>query len=147
MRVLLIDDSRFDRKIFAALLESLGQEVVTAETIAEGLEHVEGVDLALLDYYLPDVDGLEGLMRIKFARPSLPVCLLTGHDDPETAERAILAGAEDYVSKENIVMARPALLRVIRFAAARASYRAASRRLDILADVRSDLGDVAGALG
>ena len=74
--------------------------MLEADTAAGALVKCEdGVDLALLDYRLPDGDGLAVLKRIKERDPDTLVILLTAYSSVETAVEAIKQGAYHYVNK------------------------------------------------
>lgn len=62
--------------------------------IAEG-----GVDMLLLDYHMPEGNGLDVLRKVKSISASQPVLILTIEQDPATAESLLLAGAEDFINK------------------------------------------------
>ena len=136
MRVLMVDDSAADRKVYRALLES-GQpdpnslEVLEASGASEGLELCRSAapDCVLLDDQLPAMTGLEFLARLTGDPPSevplVAVVMLTGVESEKTAVAALRAGAHDYLSKdqvnaENLSMAvekatqRVALLRTLK---------------------------------
>src|SRR6185437_7894618 len=74
--------------------------VLEAETGAKALEkHREGVDLVLLDYRLPDSDGVSVLKKIKEADPDTLVILLTAYSNVDTAVEAMKQGAYHYANK------------------------------------------------
>ncbi|WP_026733857.1 ATP-binding response regulator [Fischerella sp. PCC 9605] len=73
-----------------------------------------GIDLVLLDLRLPDSTGLDTLKKFRAAVPDIPVVVLTGIDDEETALQAVAEGAQDYLFKNEIT--NQSLLRAIRYA-------------------------------
>ena len=77
-----------------------GATVVEAPTAASALEQVTGgIDLVLLDYRLPDGDGLTVLRRIKEVAPDTPVILMTAFSTVENAVEAMKHGAYHYLNK------------------------------------------------
>ena len=56
-------------------------------------------DLLLLDVWLPKMDGLETLSRVRALDPELPVVVISGHGNIETAVKAVRMGAQDFVEK------------------------------------------------
>jgi len=99
--VAIIEDDDGVRTALAKHLEQHGYRVHAAATGADGMKNLRAdpPDLILLDYRLPDADGLELLEEIRRARPEIPVIMMTGFSNVETAVRAMHLGAYDYVSK------------------------------------------------
>ena len=100
-RLLYIDDDAGLRRLAERALTRRGFEVATAADGAEGLamaaEH--GYGLIAVDHYMPGMDGLETLKRLR-ALPSAPaVVYVTGSDEGRIAVAALKAGASDYVVK------------------------------------------------
>ncbi len=99
-RVLVVDDEALVRWSLAERLRADGHEVTEAGTAAEAVTSVEhGVDLVLLDYKLPDEDGLAVLRRVRDLDPDALVIMLTAHQGVEVVVEAMRAGAFDYATK------------------------------------------------
>ncbi|MBZ5579492.1 MAG: response regulator [Acidobacteriia bacterium] len=106
MRILIIDDDRTDRAIYR---QSLGMspghrfEFEESDSGAAGIESAEAwrPDCILLDYNLPDMDGLEVVNRLKRppARHPFPVVMLTAYGGEALAVQAMKAGVMDYLPK------------------------------------------------
>ena len=109
--VLIIDDSPEDRIIYRYQLEPAFR-ILEAENAAQGLSLWQGSrpDCILLDYRLPDMDGIEVLDQLHAAGAlgDCPVILLTGNADAETAVAALKHGAIDFLDKSR---AEPVALR------------------------------------
>ncbi|MDH3510400.1 MAG: response regulator [Gammaproteobacteria bacterium] len=101
--VLIADDDPMTRALVRGSLEQLGYKV---EEAADGLETLEALsqykpDILLLDIKMPGMDGIETLKKLR-KRPDgkdLPVIMLTGLADSDSAAKAAAAGATDYVTK------------------------------------------------
>jgi two-component system response regulator AtoC len=98
--VLVVDDEPLIRYALNDRLTGDGYHVVEAETAAEAIaKSRDGVDLVLLDYKLPDGDGLSVLKQIKERHPDTLVILLTAHQSVELAVEAMKHGAYHYANK------------------------------------------------
>ncbi len=100
-KILLIEDDVPFCKLLEKFLIKKSFEVVTAFSAAEGKNSLKSADfdLVISDLRLPDYDGLLLLSEIKSDFPNLPVLLMTGYADVNTAVKAIKNGATDYISK------------------------------------------------
>ena len=98
--LLLVDDEELVRWSLRERFRREGYTVVEAATAAAALEQINsGIDLVLLDYRLPDGDGLTVLRRIKEASPDTPVILMTAFSTVENAVEAMKHGAYHYLNK------------------------------------------------
>jgi DNA-binding NtrC family response regulator len=99
-RVLIVDDEDLIRWSLAERLRADGHEVIEAGTAQEALNRVEsGPDLVLLDYKLPDEDGISVLKKLRDFDPDVIVMMLTAHQDINLIVDAMKAGAFDYAVK------------------------------------------------
>ncbi len=98
--ILVVDDEPLIRWSLSERLRSEGCTVFEAEDGRRALECTdEHVDLAVLDYRLPDTDGLTLLARLRARQPRLRAMLLTAYATPETAQQAVDAGFFNLVRK------------------------------------------------
>jgi two-component system response regulator AtoC len=98
--ILVVDDEALIRWSLTERLHSEGYEVLEAETGHGALEKLpEGVDLVLLDYRLPDTDGVSVLRKIKEFDQDVLVILLTAYASVETAVEAMKLGAYHFANK------------------------------------------------
>ena len=102
VRLLVVEDQPVVRSGLQTLLQTadiatLDIATTAAEAIAKAA--TTKADVVLLDVRLAEGDGLAALARIKAERPSLPVLVYTGHDNPAFAARAVALGAAGYLLK------------------------------------------------
>jgi DNA-binding NtrC family response regulator len=98
--ILVVDDEPLIRFALSERLTDEGYRVIEADTAASALaKAADGVDLVLLDYKLPDGDGIEVLKRLKERDPDALVVLLTAHVSVELAVEAMKQGAYHYANK------------------------------------------------
>jgi two-component system, NtrC family, response regulator AtoC len=98
--ILVVDDEALIRWSLKERLTSEGYTVLEAETGHAALEKLdEGVDLVLLDYRLPDTDGVSVLRKIKQTDQDIPVILLTAFASVNTAVEAMKIGAYHFANK------------------------------------------------
>ena len=100
---LVVDDSRVIRKVTCRILKDLGFETAEADSGDEALIacRIRMPDVVLLDWNLPNLDGLQFLKSLRQGHDGkIPVVLLcTTESDPPHLREAIAAGANDYVMK------------------------------------------------
>lgn len=97
--ILLVDDDPVVRDIIKVALEGR-YEVLTASNYSEAITYLgDRIDLALIDYVLPDGDGLDLLKAIRAVRPELSVIIMTGYSTEAVIIKALRAGATDYIKK------------------------------------------------
>jgi two-component system nitrogen regulation response regulator NtrX len=99
--VLIVDDERGIRETLRAVLEDEGFETETAASGEECLKTVErrGFGCVLLDVWLPGIDGIETLARMRDKGADAAVVMISGHGNIETAVRATKLGAFDFIEK------------------------------------------------
>ncbi|MFN3743584.1 MAG: sigma-54-dependent transcriptional regulator [Hyphomicrobiaceae bacterium] len=101
--ILIVDDEADIRELVSGILEDEGHSTRLARDADEGLKAIEErrPHLVILDIWLQGsrLDGLEMLSAIKKQHPDLPVVIISGHGNIETAVTAIRRGAYDYIEK------------------------------------------------
>lgn len=107
--LLIVDDSSEDRELYRRYLlydHEYSYTILEAALGQQGIElwHQHQPDAVLLDYRLPDLDGLEFLSRLQSTLPEfcLPVIVVTGQGNEGIAVQAMKAGAQDYLMKEQL---------------------------------------------
>ncbi|MBV6413840.1 MAG: response regulator transcription factor [Xanthomonadales bacterium] len=101
-RIALVEDSAFDAALYSAWIEAAGHAAVVYPSAAEFRRRlgVESVDAIVLDWSLPDANGLALLEWLRQGpNAGVPVVFLTSHDVESDVVAALRAGADDYVAK------------------------------------------------
>ncbi len=99
--VLVVDDEESILLSLQGILSDEGLEVITAASGPVAIDRIDEVmpDIVLLDIWMPDMDGIETLVKIKASHPGLPVVMMSGHGTIETAVKATKLGAYDFIEK------------------------------------------------
>lgn len=99
--ILVVDDEASILQSLEGILGDEGFEVISAESGSEALAKIEEVlpDLVLLDIWMPGIDGIETLVKIKETHSNLQVVMMSGHGSIETAVKATKLGAYDFIEK------------------------------------------------
>ncbi len=138
--VLIVDDSLEDRELYRRYLlrdREYSYTFLEATLGEQGLElwQQHQPDAVLIDYLLPDLDGLEFLAQLQLSpqQPCLPVIMVTGVGNEAIAVQAMKAGAQDYLVKEQITPERLQLAvnRAIETVQLRAQLRKSEERLRV----------------
>ena len=102
-KILIIEDEAAIRRVLTKILseENDSYKVEEAEDGLQGVEKVknEDYDLILCDIKMPKMDGVEVLEAVKKIKPEIPMVMISGHGDLETAINTMRLGAFDYISK------------------------------------------------
>src|ERR1700749_5361547 len=99
--ILIIDDEKAIRKTLMEILSFEGYKVEEASDGEEGLKKFKEktYDLVLCDIKMPKLDGIEFLQKAGESNPDVPIIMISGHGNIETAVEAVKTGAYDYISK------------------------------------------------
>ncbi|NOQ52227.1 MAG: response regulator [Desulfuromonadaceae bacterium] len=99
--ILIVDDEKSIRQSLEGILKDEGFQTSFAATGEEALSNIqrEDPDLVLLDIWMPGIDGLETLKKIKHLRPNQLVIMMSGHGSIETAVKSTKLGAYDFIEK------------------------------------------------
>jgi two-component system nitrogen regulation response regulator NtrX len=99
--ILIIDDEKAIRKTLSEILSFEGYKIDEASDGEEGLKKFKerNYDVVLCDIKMPKIDGIEFLQKAGESNPDVPVIMISGHGNIETAVEAVKTGAYDYISK------------------------------------------------
>ncbi|MGH7722262.1 MAG: response regulator [Candidatus Dormibacteria bacterium] len=138
IRVLIVEDHRMFAQALGAALDEADDIAVTAAeaTAQQGVEAARTTqpDVVLMDYRLPDGDGVEAARRIKADRPETKVVMLTAASDDNVLSQAIQAGCSGYLTKDHTVDELILAVRAAHNGEALISPAMLSRLLDRLSD-------------
>ena len=107
LKVLVVDDHALVREGLRQVLKGLDEhiEVLDAANCARAFE-ISGshpdLDMVLLDYHLPDMNGLQALAVFRAQYPELPVVMLSGSANPRTMKEVLARGASGFVTKSSV---------------------------------------------
>jgi two-component system, NtrC family, nitrogen regulation response regulator NtrX len=102
-KILIIEDEAAIRRVLTKIL-SEENDTYTVEDAEDGIQGLEKIknndyDLVLCDIKMPKMDGVEVLEAVKKIKPEIPMVMISGHGDMETAIQTMRLGAFDYISK------------------------------------------------
>ncbi len=99
--ILIVDDEKAILESVSGVLKDEGYEVATAESGTDALKQLETnpPELVLLDVWMPGMDGLVALDKIKSARSDVVVIVMSGHGNIDTAVKSVRLGAYDFIEK------------------------------------------------
>ena len=99
--ILIIDDEKAIRKTLSEILSFEGYKIEEASDGEEGLKKFKekNYDVVLCDIKMPKLDGIEFLQKASEKNPDVPVIIISGHGNIDTAVEAVKKGAYDYISK------------------------------------------------
>lgn len=99
--ILIIDDEKAIRKTLTEILSFEGYKIDEASDGEEGLKRFgeKSYDLVLCDIKMPKIDGIEFLEKAKQINADVPIIMISGHGNIDTAVEAVKKGAFDYISK------------------------------------------------
>ncbi|MBC7936498.1 MAG: sigma-54-dependent Fis family transcriptional regulator [Rhizobacter sp.] len=99
--ILIIDDEKAIRKTLTEILSFEGYKIDEASDGEEGLKRFgeKSYDLVLCDIKMPKIDGIEFLEKAKLINADIPIIMISGHGNIDTAVEAVKKGAFDYISK------------------------------------------------
>ena len=100
-KVLIVDDEELIRESVAGILMDEGFDPIPVASAKDAFPVLEAqeIDLVLLDIWMPGMDGMEALSFIKEQYPTVPVIMISGHGNIETAVQATKKGAFDFIEK------------------------------------------------
>jgi DNA-binding NarL/FixJ family response regulator len=107
VKILVVDDHALVREGLRQVLKGLGEgiDVLQAASCGQALEQLNSepdLDLILLDYHLPDCQGLDAMVALGQRHPEVPVIVMSGIASAQNVRRSLDAGAAGFVSKSSL---------------------------------------------
>ncbi len=106
IKVLIVDDEYYTRKVIRTLLLAMGcTKIHEANDGASGLEAIRAItpDIVLLDWEMPGIDGAEFVRMVRspntFPQPNVPIIMLTGHGERSRVLEAVRLGVHEFLLK------------------------------------------------
>lgn len=101
INILVVDDEADFREIFSEIIRKMGYQAWVAENGAEALKVIREVkvDIALVDFRMPGMDGIKLLRQMKKESPGTEVILITGYESVNSVTEAGNQGAYAYITK------------------------------------------------
>ena len=132
LHILLIEDHADYAHLLAKRLSKTNHPSLSVEHVErldEGLEHIRqgGIDVVLLDLFLPDSQGLDTFLKFHEQAPEMPIVVLTGLKDETLGVEAVQKGAQDFLIKGEVT--GKGLIQALRFAVERGRARSQLTRL------------------
>jgi DNA-binding NtrC family response regulator len=121
-KVMLVDDEEEFIDLLSQRLETRGLKIVTVTSGEEAVEMADdkNLDVAVVDFAMPGIDGIETLRRIRDRRPDVEIIMLTGQGTIQSGIEAMKHGAFDYLEKPvdlNVLMEKIRLAKLQRMQA------------------------------
>lgn len=100
-KVMLVDDEEEFIELMSQRLETRGLKIITVTSGEEAIEMADdqNLDVAVVDFAMPGIDGIETLRQIKEKRPDIEIIMLTGQGTIQSGIEAMKHGAIDYLEK------------------------------------------------
>ena len=100
-RIMVVDDDKHTRRLFQAVLENAGYQVLTAENGEDALAIMdrEYIDLVVLDIMMPKMDGYQFTSALRESNNNLPILMVSAKQLPSDKKHGFLVGTDDYMTK------------------------------------------------
>lgn len=126
-KILIVEDEKNLAASLRIIFEAEGFEVKVCESGNEGLSHYQEYELIVLDLMLPDMDGMDILLKIREKDQKYPVIIVSAKSEEEDLILGLSSGADDYLTKPFLV--RELVLKIKRIFERKALYENAARNL------------------